>query len=134
MAGIGAIPFFLKEKYRTVDLPRCIVWTDYETATNSISDLTIPAYTNDYRTVMVPDIDVWKKLYLRQLESYKENDKTAKVRAYYEMLTNRNILQIIGHEMAHHSDLFLDDAYEEAMWFEEGMVEYISRKYFLSEA
>ena len=36
--------------------------------------------------------------------------------------------------MAHHSDLFLDDAYEEAMWFEEGMVEYISRKYFLSEA
>ena len=22
---------FLKEKYRTVDLPRCIIWTDYET-------------------------------------------------------------------------------------------------------
>ena len=36
--------------------------------------------------------------------------------------------------MAHHSDLFLDEAYEEAMWFEEGMVEYISRKYFLTEA
>ena len=125
---------FLKEKYRTVDLPRCIVWTDYETATNSISDLPLPAYTNDYRTVMVPDIDVWKKLYLRQLESYEENEKTSKVRTYYEMLTNRNVLQIIGHEMAHHSDLFLDDAYEEAMWFEEGMVEYISRKYFLSEA
>ena len=50
------------------------------------------------------------------------------------MLTNRNVLQIIGHEMAHHSDLFLDEAYEEAMWFEEGMVEYISRKYFLTEA
>lgn len=125
---------FLKEKYRIVDLPRCIVWTDYETATNSISDLPLPAYTNDYRTVMVPDVDVWKKLYLRQLEGYIENNSTAKIRAYYETLTNRNVLQIIGHEMAHHSDLFLDDAYEEAMWFEEGMVEYISRKYFLSEA
>lgn len=54
---------FLKEKYLTVDLPRCIVWTDYETATNTISDLPLPAYTNDYRTVMVPDVDVWKKLY-----------------------------------------------------------------------
>ena len=72
---------FLKEKYRTVDLPRCIIWTDYETATCSISDLPLPAYTNDYRTVIVPDVDVWKKLYLRQLESYQENEKTAKVRA-----------------------------------------------------
>lgn len=43
-----------------------------------------------------------------------------------------NVLQILGHEMAHHSDLFLDETYETEMWFEEGMAEYISRRYFLT--
>ena len=124
---------FLKDNYQTVDLPRCIVWTDYETATNSISDLPLPAYTNDYRTVMVPDLDVWKRIYLRQLDAYEENDSTRKVRQFYQNLNKNSVLQILGHEMAHHSDLFLDEAYDEAMWFEEGMVEYISRKYFLTK-
>ncbi len=40
------------------------------------------------------------------------------------------ILQIIGHELTHHSEFFLDDV---DVWFEEGMVEYISRKYFLTD-
>lgn len=44
-----------------------------------------------------------------------------------------NVLQILGHEMAHHSDLFLDETYETEMWFEEGMAEYISRRYFLTD-
>ena len=124
---------FLKEDYQTVDLPRCIVWTDYETATNCISDLPLPAYTNDYRIVMTPDLDVWRRIYLRQLDACEENDSTGYVRQFYQNLSRNSVLQILGHELAHHSDLFLDEAYEEAMWFEEGMVEYISRKYFLTE-
>ncbi len=123
----------LKENYKVDELPRAIIWTDYETATNFISDIPLPAYTNDYRTVMVPDIEVWKNLYLKQLDKYEETKETLKVREYYEKLGNHNILQILGHEMAHHSELFFDETYEKEMWFEEGMVEYISRKFFLTE-
>ena len=60
---------YLKDNYQVTDIPHAIVWTDYETATNVISDIPVPAYTNDYRTVMVPDIEVWKNLYLKQLNA-----------------------------------------------------------------
>lgn len=123
---------FLKENYEVRELPRCLIWTDFQSATNFISDIPLPAYTNDYRTVMVPDIDVWKKLYLRQLEGYAETEVTAKLKNYYHGLSTGNLLQILGHEMVHHSELFLDEAYERETWFEEGMAEYISRKYFLT--
>lgn len=124
---------YLKDNYQVLDLPRAIVWTDYETAMNVISDIPVPAYTNDYRTVMVPDIEVWKNLYLKQLDAYTKTNDTIKLRNYYEKLSGHNVLQILGHEMAHHSELFIDEAYETEMWFEEGMVEYISRKFFLTE-
>lgn len=124
---------FLKTHCQADSLPRSIIWTDYETASHSISDNPLPAYTNDHRTVMVPNIAVWKSLYLQQLGGYDKPDAVSKLRTYYETLSDHNILQILGHEMAHHSDLFLDETYETEMWFEEGMVEYISRKYFLTE-
>ena len=124
---------YLKDNYQVMELPRAIVWTDHETATNVISDIPVPAYTNDYRTVMVPDIEVWKNLYLKQLDEYAKTNDTIKLRNYYEKLSGHNVLQILGHEMAHHSELFIDEAYETEMWFEEGMVEYISRKFFLTE-
>lgn len=120
----------LKTEYQVTELPRCIVWTDRETATHLISDIPIPAYTNDYRTVFCPDLEVWRELYLKQLDCADN----ARVRAYYEMASTENhILQILGHEFVHHSGLFLDEAYEQARWFEEGMCEYISRKFFLTE-
>ena len=38
-------------------------------------------------------------------------------------------------QFAHHSNFFSDEAYENGgAWFEEGMVEYISCKFFLSDA
>lgn len=123
---------FLKETCQVRDLPRAIVWTDYDSAVNIISGIPLPAYTNDYRTVMVPDIAVWGALYQRQLVGYPETAVTARLRDYYSHLSDQNILQILGHEMVHHSELFIDEAYETEMWFEEGMAEYISRKYFLS--
>ena len=124
----------LMNKYRVNDLPRCIVLTSPETATELISDIPIPAYTNDYRIIFSPDLDAWKRIYLRQLDSYDNSTDVAEIRTYYEtMLNDRYLLQIIGHELAHHSELFADEAYDNGCaWFEEGVVEYISRKWFLS--
>lgn len=124
---------FLKENYRVYDLPRSIVLTDFDLASNAVSDIPLPAYTNDYRTVMAPDKKTWKALYLKQLDCYDNAEAAAAVQKYYDGLSERNVLQILGHEMVHHSDLFIDETYETNLWFEEGMAEYISRKYFLSE-
>lgn len=85
---------FLKSNYQVIDLPRCILWTDCDTATRLISDIPVPAYTNDYRTVFCPDLEVWKKIYLHQLDA--EDDE--EIRRYYEgSLTKNHILQILGH-------------------------------------
>ena len=124
----------LSSNYAVQDLPRAIVWTDYETATRAISNIPIPAYTNDFRTVMVPQIDIWKEIYLRQLDGIEADECTNnKVRAYYNKLSINNVKQILGHEFVHWSNLFSNEAYEKNRWFEEGIAEYISRKYFLTE-
>ena len=129
---------FLKKEFAAAQLPSAIVWTGGSTATSQISSIPIPAYTNDFRIVMCPDLCTWKSLYLRQLDGLEENDAVGKIRHYYDSEMNQNhILQILGHELAHHCELFLDDFntdLSDGIWFEEGMVEYISRRYFLSSA
>lgn len=124
----------LEGKYKVQSLPRCIVLTSAKSATELISDIPIPAYTNDYRVIFVPELDTWKNIYFRQLDSYENSADVKEIRSYYETkLNDRHLLQIIGHELTHHSELFSDEAYENGnAWFEEGVVEYISRKYFLS--
>lgn len=124
----------LKNKYKAQCLPRCIVLTSAKTATELISDIPIPAYTNNARVVFAPELAAWKNIYLRQLDSYENSADVQEIRSYYETkLNDRHLLQIIGHELTHHSELFSDEAYENGgAWFEEGVVEYISRKYFLS--
>lgn len=122
----------LKKTYQVTDLPRCILWTDLETATRLISDIPVPAYTNDYRTVFCPDLDAWRSIYLHQLDDADSES----VRRYYETrLTENHILQILGHEFVHHSGWFSEDDSdrESGIWFEEGMCEYISRKFFLTD-
>lgn len=122
---------YLKDRYAVTDLPNAVILTTEEIATKQISAISLPGYTNEFRTVFCPDINVWRELYLRQLEIADDPD----IRKYYESaLTENHVLQILGHEFVHHSGLFLDKAYETARWFEEGMCEYISRKYFLTEA
>lgn len=123
----------LEENYMVAEFPRSVVWTDFESAVFCVSDNPLPAYTNDYRIVITPDIEVWKSLYLKQLDNYADSESVGKVRTYYGGLDRHNILQLIGHELAHHSELFIDEAYDGEMWFEEGMAEYISRKYFLTD-
>jgi len=129
---------FLKKEFAAAQLPNAILWTSGPTATSQISSIPIPAYTNDFRIVMCPDLFTWKSLYLRQLDGLEENETVDKIRSYYDSAMNQNhILQILGHELAHHSELFLEDFNTElsdGIWFEEGMVEYISRRYFLSAA
>jgi hypothetical protein len=134
-AGFKGYLDYLSTKLEVLELPRAIVWTDYQTASQTISDIPIPAYTNDYRTVMSPQIDIWEEIYLSQLKGIKTDAFVSKkVRAYYARLSVNNVKQILGHEFVHWSNLFSDEAYEENRWFEEGMAEYISRKFFLTTA
>lgn len=121
---------FLAQEYHVINPPKCIVLASANTATQRISNIPIPAYTNDFRTVFCPNLSVWRDIYLMQLD-----DKVIpEIRCYYETeLTENHVLQILGHEFVHHSDLFIEEAYEKTRWFEEGMCEYISRKYFLTD-
>lgn len=125
---------FLQAAYSVNALPRAIVWASTDTATKAVSDLPIPAYTNEFRTMFCPDLESWRKIYLKQLA---ELDAPEIRRYYQENLTENHILQILGHEFVHHSELFMegfDADYESGIWFEEGMCEYISRRYFLTES
>lgn len=126
---------YLREHYEVKELPRAIVWTSTEIATQTISDIPLPAYTNDFRTVMMPELDVWRQIFLRQFEGLDGAEpQIAEMMEYYRTTLSRNkVLQILGHEFAHHSGWFVECDYIDGVWFEEGMVEYISRKYFLTE-
>ncbi len=135
---ISAYTAFLKERYEVRELPRCVVFASLETATALVSDIPIPAYTNDCRIMMCPELAVWRALYQKQIEHLDASLPSVQtIRAHYDALTPDHLLQILGHELAHHSALFADDfetERDDGIWFEEGMVEYISMKYFLSDA
>ena len=123
---------FLRDRCRVSQLPRAIVWAGRETATQLLSDIPVPAYTNEYRVVICPELGVWRDIYLRQLDGLEGCEAPE---AYYrEGLSENHVLQILGHELAHHSDDFPEewDGARGGVWFEEGMAEYISRSYFLT--
>lgn len=126
---------YLQDNYQVAFLPSTIVWTSRKIATTQISNIPIPAYTNDHRIVMCPETDAWRDIYLTQIDGIS-GDAASEIRNYYQTALNHNhILQILGHELAHHSELFIDEVYDSSkgIWFEEGMVEYISRRYFLTD-
>ena len=128
---------FLEAEYAVEDLPRTVVLSGREAATELLSGIPVPAYTNEYRVMFCPDPDVWRDIWLRQLDGL-EGAAAEEVRAYYETAVNEDrLLSILGHELAHHIELFPDfddaDAREAGIWFEEGMAEYIGRRYFLTE-
>lgn len=128
---------FLQAEYRAEELPRCIVWSDPDIAVRLVSDIPVPAYTNDFRVMFTPDLETWRDIYLRQLDGSPESETVRRLRDYYAgRLSTNHVLQILGHELTHHSALFVDDFDEypsPSTWFEEGMVEYIGRQYFLTE-
>lgn len=126
---------FLRDEFAVYDLPQAIIWSDFDSATQIIREIPVPAYTNDRRMVMTPELTVWKDLYLLQLENYESSHQTQAIANHYQSLSENSLLQIVGHELAHWSEHFLDDfdGYGAYIWFEEGMVEYIRRKYFFTD-
>ena len=126
---------FLKDEFAVYDLPQAIIWSDFDSATQIIREIPVPAYTNDKRMVMTPELLVWKDLYLLQLENYETSHQTRAIESHYKSLSGNSLLQIVGHELAHWSEHFSDDfdGYGAYIWFEEGMAEDISRKYFFTD-
>lgn len=122
----------LEKDFELNDLPKGIVWTSQELAINVFSDVPIPAFTNKDTIYISPDLRAWKKLFIQQLDG----KSFFHIQHFYEKLSENHILTILGHELTHHSDLFLDefgDEREGSIWFEEGMCEYLPRKYLLTE-
>jgi len=122
----------LEKNYALKDIPKAIVWTSRELATTVFSNVPIPAFTNKDVIYLSPDLSSWKKLFIEQLEG-KQNTY---IEIYYENLSENHVLTILGHELTHHSDLFADDFDDEraeGIWFEEGMCDYLSRKFLLNE-
>lgn len=122
----------LEKDFELKDLPKGIVWTSHELATNVFSDVPIPAFTNKDTIYISADLRAWRKLFIQQLDG----KDFYHIQRFYENLSENHILTILGHELTHHSDLFLDefgDEREDSIWFEEGMCEYLPRKYLLTE-
>jgi hypothetical protein len=123
---------FLEEHFELKDLPKAIVWTSEELATTVFSDIPIPAFTNKDIIYISPDLSEWRNLFMKQLEG----KKNSKIEMFYQTMSENQVLTILGHELTHHIDLFVDefdDEREDSIWFEEGMCDYLSRKFLLSE-
>ncbi|WP_155591653.1 hypothetical protein [Lysinibacillus cavernae] len=121
----------LEENYGLTELPKAIIWTSKEIATNIFSSISIPAYTNKDVIYMSPNVNEWRQFYLKQLDG-KQNKR---VEQYYRSIDIEHISCILAHELTHHSDLFIDefgDERNDSIWFEEGMCEYLSKKLLLS--
>ncbi len=124
----------LRRDFAVRDLPTAVVWTSRRTAAEYLSSIPVPAYTNDCRIVFCPILAEWRELYLAQLVGLT-GPEAEEVRGYYlNTLSENNLLQILGHELVHHSEYFSDADYDRAPWFEEGMAEYISRRLLLTAA
>ena len=123
----------LEQNYALNDLPKAIVWTTGELATTTFSEIPIPAFTNKDIIYISPDVRYWRNLFVQQLEGREH----PRIKAFYENLSEEHIFAIVGHELMHHSDLFVgefdDDDWEDSIWFEEGMCEYLSKKLILDE-
>lgn len=124
---------FLSETYAVRDLPQAVLWATAHAASHIIRECPIPAYTNAVRLVLTPDRQVWRDLYLKQLDCYEPSELLDHLRQHYEQVSDNHVLQVLGHEFAHWSDRFAEDKdFYRYIWFEEGVVEYISRRYFLT--
>lgn len=122
----------LEEEYALVDKPKGVIWTSADATTSIFSNLPIPAFTNKETIYITPDVQAWRKLFIQQLDG----KDIPHVQHFYEQLSENHILTILGHELTHHSDLFLDefgDEREGGIWFEEGMCQYLPRKLLLAE-
>ncbi len=128
---IGEYQNELEKNYTLNHIPKAIIWTSEEVATTVFSNVPIPAFTNKNVIYFTPDLSNWKSLFIKQLEG----KKNTRIENYYKNLSENHLLTIVGHELTHHSELFVDEFDDErtdSIWFEEGMCDYLARKFFLN--
>ena len=93
---------FLERDYAVEELPRSIVWTTRAIATQLVSGIPLPAYTNDFRVMFDPNLEDWRDIYLAQLDGLPQSAALEKVQDHYRRgLSQDHVLQILGHELAH---------------------------------
>lgn len=123
----------LRDEYRVTEPPEFIVWTTKKLATTAFSKVPVPAYTNATTIYIAPDIEEWIDFHLSQFDEADFTPTVAtRIRSYYETMMVDDVFQILAHELTHHSDYFPDDFEDprkNAIWFEEGMCEYLSRTF-----
>lgn len=68
MPRLEAYAEYIANAFEVRELPRAVIWTSLDAATHLISDIPVPAYTNEFRVVIAPELDVWRQIYLKQLD------------------------------------------------------------------
>ncbi|MGE7366850.1 hypothetical protein ACQKKE_09440 [Desemzia incerta] len=123
----------LREDFELNESPKAVIWTPEELATSIFSTTPIPAFTRKDLIYMSPIVDEWKEIFLKQLDG----QDLPIIRNYYERNTESQMMEILAHELTHHTDLFMEDFdtgnWENEIWFEEGMCFYLPRKLLLDE-
>lgn len=120
----------LQKFYQLNELPKGVLWTTSEIATNVLSNNIVAGYTNEQYITMTPETDYWRHYYY----SLMKDCKSENIKKYYNKFSEKFVLQVIGHEIAHNLDLFYEEWTDSTtIWFEEGMVEFLSCYYLLSE-
>lgn len=124
---------YLEDYFQLKDLPHGVFWTS-RFVMETVLEKPVPAFTRDEAIYMCADHDYWEQ-YFKALLPESLKDKYA---SFYAAHTKDEMLAILGHELAHHIDLFLAEFDEEHptcedMWFEEGMATYLPRMFFFDE-
>ncbi len=129
---------FLKDNFQLIHIPKSIVWTSSELATTVFSNIPVPAFTKQHTIYMTPSVEEWRAFYLSQLENevLSEGANIEEIQQYFGSITIDHVFCILAHELTHHIELFpdeFDDDRTDGIWFEEGMCEYLSQKYTLTQ-
>lgn len=123
----------MEKDFALTELPKAFVWTSAELATTVFSEVPIPAFTNKDVIYMSPDLAEWRQLFLKQLDG----KGLPHIEQFYADYSENQLLTIAAHELTHHSNLFMDefeDERDDSIWFEEGMCQYLPRKFVLNPA
>ncbi|MBM6615537.1 hypothetical protein JTF06_11645 [Desemzia sp. RIT804] len=124
---------YLQQEFALKESPKAVVWTPADLATTIFSTVPIPAYTKKNIIYMSPIVEEWQSIFFEQLDS---RDLPV-IKNYYEQNTKSQMMEILAHELTHHSDLFLEEFdvgdWEKDIWFEEGMCFYLPRKFLLDD-
>ena len=83
---------FLKNELAVCDLPQAVIWSSFNAATQIIRESAVPAYTNNRRMVMTPDLAVWKELYFLTEEEFQA-----------EKICNQSLVELFQKKYGWHS-------------------------------